>query len=331
MQEHGPARSAITVSPAPLVEDGSASLGDGGLRLAAGAVVLSTAVAQVRRAWFGLDSTPRSAGGVPFGPRRSWPDKGKLSGHDDSLVEWTNHRGAGHDHRMVWTRSNVETLALPIDALALLILHDYKSAGGWNWQNWMRGSEQQGTASDQGVSAALAEGWGWLMSHGLVVRDPSQQSPDAYRVTRLGDETLRYGVAKLAAAERLGVALHPRIAQRVEQQYLLGEFELAVLAAMKDVEVRVRELAGAPDSLLGVKLMQQAFSSTAAGPLTDPEADPGEQVAAMDLFKGAIGLFKNPVSHRPVNYDDPTVASEIILLADLLLRLLDQIAHRLRQ
>jgi len=77
--------------------------------------------------------------------------------------------------------------------------------------------------------------------------------------------------------------------------------------------------------------MQQAFSSTAAGPLTDPEADPGEQVAAMDLFKGAIGLFKNPVSHRPVNYDDPTVASEIILLADLLLRLLDQIAHRLRQ
>jgi len=34
MQGHGPARSAITISPAPLVEDGSASLGDGGLRVA---------------------------------------------------------------------------------------------------------------------------------------------------------------------------------------------------------------------------------------------------------------------------------------------------------
>lgn len=43
----------------------------------------------------------------------------------------------------------------------------------------------------------------------------------------------------------------------------------------------------------------------------------------------AIGLFKNPASHRPVDYDEPTVASEIVLLADLLMRLLDQIQIRL--
>jgi hypothetical protein len=40
----------------------------------------------------------------------------------------------------------------------------------------------------------------------------------------------------------------------------------------------------------------------------------------MELFKGAIGLFKNPSSHRPVSYSDPTAASEIVLLADLLIR-----------
>jgi len=97
---------------------------------------------------------------------------------------------------------------------------------------------------------------------------------------------------------------------------------------MKEVEVRVRELAGAADSLLGTKLMQQAFSPTVPGPLTDQRADGGEQVAAMNLFSGAIGLFKNPTSHRPVNYDDPIVAGEIVLLADLLLRLLDQIEAR---
>jgi uncharacterized protein (TIGR02391 family) len=73
----------------------------------------------------------------------------------------------------------------------------------------------------------------------------------------------------------------------------------------------------------------QAFSAE-KGALTDAEADPGEQVAMMELFKGAIGLFKNPTSHRPVDYDDPTLASEVILFADLLLRLLDQVEARLQ-
>jgi uncharacterized protein (TIGR02391 family) len=102
-----------------------------------------------------------------------------------------------------------------------------------------------------------------------------------------------------------------------------------VFAALREVEIRVRELANAPKSLLGVKLMQQAFSVNGSGPLLDTAADPGEQEAEMNLFKGAIGLFKNPTS-RAVSYDDPVVASDIILLADLLLRFLDQIVRRLK-
>ncbi|MBB3082548.1 hypothetical protein [Geodermatophilus sabuli] len=34
-------------------------------------------------------------------------------------------------------------------------------------------------------------------------------------------------------------------------------------------------------------------------------------------------MFKNPPSHRQVDYSDPTLASEVVLLADLLLRILD--------
>jgi hypothetical protein len=44
----------------------------------------------------------------------------------------------------------------------------------------------------------------------------------------------------------------------------------------------------------------------------------------MELLAGSIGLFKKPSSHRGVDYADPVVATEIILLADLPLRLLDE-------
>lgn len=91
---------------------------------------------------------------------------------------------------------------------------------------------------------------------------------------------------------------------------------------MRQVEIRVRDLAGASAGDLGVALMKDAFGKD--GPLTDLDLEPGEQQATMALFWGAIGVFKNPSSHRQVDFADPTLASEVILLADLLLRMLDQ-------
>lgn len=123
----------------------------------------------------------------------------------------------------------------------------------------------------------------------------------------------------------MGVDLHPLIAERIRSQYLLGEYEAAAFLAMRQVEIRVRDLAGASAGDLGVALMQSAFRK--GGALADPDLEPGEQEATMALFWGAIGVFKNPSSHRQVDFADPTLASEAILLADLLLRMLDQVAE----
>lgn len=220
-----------------------------------------------------------------------------------------------HTVAMAWSADETETLSLPINELSMRVLRDFKQSSGWNRDSWVKESQAYGSVKGPKMVRALAEAWAWLESRGLVAWNPEQGSSDAYFITRLGEEALKHGSAPMEAAQRLGLSLHPSIAQTVERQFLLREYELAVFAAMREVEIRVRELGGYPNSLVGVPLMQAAFGPK-DGPLTDREADGGEKVAMMELFKGAIGVFKNPSSHRPVDYNDPTFAAEIILFAD---------------
>jgi uncharacterized protein (TIGR02391 family) len=92
---------------------------------------------------------------------------------------------------------------------------------------------------------------------------------------------------------------------------------------MRQVEIRVRQLAGANDRDVGTHLMRLAFNPD-TGPLADAQQDKGERQAVSDLFAGAMGTFKNPTSHRQVTYNDAAEASEVALLADLLLRIVDR-------
>ena len=80
----------------------------------------------------------------------------------------------------------------------------------------------------------------------------------------------------------------------MKAQFDLGQYELAAFAAMREVEIRVRELSGASAGDIGVPLMTKAFRE--GGALRDQTAEGGEQTAMMNLFQGAIGVFKNPTS-----------------------------------
>ncbi|MFJ2521363.1 TIGR02391 family protein [Cellulosimicrobium cellulans] len=202
------------------------------------------------------------------------------------------------------------------------VLIDFRDNEGRNWRTWVLMAKEGYRARPDAIQA-LVEAWAWLLNHGLVVRDMGQTSSDAVVISRSGLEFLERGVPWQRAVQRLDIALVPALEYTARPQFLRGDFETAAFTAMKEVEVRVRELSGLSHDLVGIKLMQEAFK--AGGPLHRPETQAGEAVALMELFKGAIGMFKNPASHRRVDVTDPTEAAEIVLLADLLLRLLGRL------
>lgn len=227
-----------------------------------------------------------------------------------------------------------EAVELPVDDLALRLLHLVDEGGQTHLLSrheatWVGSWENHPGGEGAAFLHAIAEAWDWLASRLLVARRPGDKGEFAF-ITRRGERVLaaKDGPALLRAEERIDVDLHPIIAARVRRQFLLGEYELAALAAMSEVEIRVRKLAKAGDGDIGVPLTQSAFKD--GGPLADPKLEPGERKATMALFSGALGVFKNPSSHRQVEYDDPTLAAEVVLLADLLLRILDRTDRRLK-
>ncbi len=219
-------------------------------------------------------------------------------------------------------------LDLPIESLALAVLENFSSSDSWNRRNWLLGAE---SLLERGEHiSALSEAWAWLEARCLVACDHKQSSSDAIFVTRAGKKALELNsIDEVVAAERIGLNLHPSLEGKIMPIFLLGDYETAAFKAMKEVEVRVREISGLPKDLIGVKLMRAAFSPK-DGSLKDTSLENGEIQARADLFAGAIGSFKNPTSHRPVEYSDPAEASEVVLLADLLMRILDSIEVSLK-
>ena len=174
------------------------------------------------------------------------------------------------------------------------------------------------------IGLALAEAWNWLEVQGLLLPEDGINGQNGFR--RLSRRAQRIenenGFVQYAAARRLARdTLHSKLATTVWFAVMRGEFDVAVLQAMKAVEVAVREASGLTAEL-GVNLMRKAFDPK-NGPLTDMESEGGEREARSALFAGAIGSYKNPHSHRDVQLEDASEAIEIIMLANHLLRIVD--------
>jgi uncharacterized protein (TIGR02391 family) len=170
----------------------------------------------------------------------------------------------------------------------------------------------------------LSVAWKWLERELFIAPEPGNVSwafitPRGRQVLESQDFEA-YKKGHLLPSDNLDAIL----VRKVKPAFIRGDYDIAVFAAFKEVEVRVRKKAGLSNSDIGVPLMRKAFGSP-NGPLTDQQADPGEQRAMMDLFAGALGIYKNPSSHRDIEFSDPNEAADVIHIANQLLRIIERI------
>ena len=190
----------------------------------------------------------------------------------------------------------------------------------------LQGSEfgQYASLNYDKAARVIQEAWSILHVEGLIA--PSgDTSNHQWFITRKGKliksrgEYESYRRGYLLAENSLA----PELEQKVRPLFLGGDYDTAVFKAFRELEVRVRDSGGFSEELLGVPLMRTAFD-VKSGPLTDHSRVEGERVAAQHLFAGAIGIFKNPSSHRNVSFS-PKEAAAIIRFADYLLSWVDSI------
>ena len=173
------------------------------------------------------------------------------------------------------------------------------------------------------VTPIVTDAMGWLISGGLL--GPAARnsgSTGEWSVTSAGRSALKRGSASFVeASRRLHAELHPTL-EDARINFERGQLELSTLAAMRAVEIELRDAAGLGPDSYGTGLVRKALGS--AGPFTITADTVAEQESFANLFAGAIGAFKNPSSHRAVEYDDPAEAADLIHFADLLLRIIDR-------
>ncbi len=169
----------------------------------------------------------------------------------------------------------------------------------------------------------LMEAFVWLEKEMFIAPTPGTTG-DWRFITRKGEKALEeedftaYVKASLLSSE----TLHPIFVRKVKPLFLRGDYDTAIFQAFKIIEVQVRNKGGYTNSDYGADLMRKAFHSE-TGTLTNSKSEKAEKDAMSHLFAGAIGLFKNPTSHRFIENITPEDAADLIRFANFLLRMVE--------
>jgi uncharacterized protein (TIGR02391 family) len=225
---------------------------------------------------------------------------------------------------------NLEPEELAVFLLEYLREAEKSSPGSLNRYNFTLQSTlglYAGEKYDE-VSKVMIEAWIWLEREGMIAPKPGTQGEWAF-ITRRGQRLVSKTdfTTYLKGSFLPEQSLDPVLARKVRPLFIRGDYDTAVFQAFKEVEIRVRNNADLPVDLIGVELMRKAFHPD-NGPLTDKKQILAEREATSHLFAGAIGLLKNPSSHRDVSLNNPGEVAELILFANYLIRLADRHAKK---
>jgi uncharacterized protein (TIGR02391 family) len=171
---------------------------------------------------------------------------------------------------------------------------------------------------------ALLEAWAWMESQAILVRTDRHGSYGFNTLSMTGASFFQNADSRsLIAARRINQQdLHAALHKEALAAFWQRSFDTSVFAAMKAVEVSVREASGLGQNDIGTGLMRKAFDKD-SGPLTDQALPTGERESLAHLFHGAIGVFKNPSGHRYVSFDADTCA-DVLVFASRLLHMVDK-------
>lgn len=197
---------------------------------------------------------------------------------------------------------------------------------GLNLGNFVRSEDfdRYGGEKADDVRRLVTESWIWLERE-LMIAPNFRLSPGWIYVTKRGKElAAEDDIQKYIRSSTISSqSLDPILANKVYPLFIRGDYDTAVFQAFKEVEVRVRARACLSEEDFGVSLMRKAFDPD-GGPLTDPTRVKTEREATAHLFAGSIGLFKNPSSHRDIDWDDPSECAELIYVANQLIRIAER-------
>lgn len=224
---------------------------------------------------------------------------------------------------------------LPPEQLSAALLRDLNASAEHNRQHdppifqlqnyCMTESNAYQQHGQPGCSHSIAAAWGHLVATGMLALAPDQGNHGWYFLTPRGRaikselDYLHFRHVSLYPQS----AIHPVIKEETYAEFLRGDYETAVFKAFKAVEVAVRPHTLAPPHVVGRDLMVKAFHAE-TGSMRDAAEPTAERESLMELFRGAVGRFKNPTSHREVNFENPAEVIEILQLASLLMGILDR-------